>query len=69
MHDTLKLVKERLTAPKGTTQKAWWEKVAKATNVPVGTLKKIYDGDTTDPRISTLSALADYLCAADSSAA
>jgi len=66
MQDSLKSVKRRLTAPKGMTQKAWWEQVSKATKVPVGTLKKIHDGDTTDPRISTLSALANHLCADES---
>jgi transcriptional regulator with XRE-family HTH domain len=66
MNESLKSVKRRLATPKGMTQKAWWEQVSKATGVPVGTLKKIYDGDTTDPRISTLTALANHLLADES---
>ncbi len=58
----LKPLRKRLnTIPPEHTQKSWWESIAKDTKIPFGTIKKIANGETDDPRIKTCVVLAKYL--------
>jgi hypothetical protein len=65
----LDTLRERLNAiPQGFTQKSWWEYIVRGTKteddpdgVPFGTIKKIANGETDDPRISTCAALTRFL--------
>lgn len=62
----LDYVKERLPAP---SEKAELEKIAAAAKVNFHTLLKIANGETEDPRVSTVQTLYDYFKALEARAA
>ncbi len=64
--DTLRWRLNRI--PEGFTQKSWWQYIVQGTKtkeepngIPFGTIKKIANGETDDPRISTCTALTKFL--------
>jgi hypothetical protein len=69
MEIDLETLRERLnTIPQGFTQKSWWQYIVQGTvtedepdGIPFGTIKKIANGETVDPRISTCTALTKFL--------
>lgn len=65
----LPYVLERLPKPGEADFTDRIEKIAKGSKVPVHTLKKIANGETEDPRVSTVQNVYNYLKAIEARAA